>query len=234
MILQVAMSRWWYDMTNTHQRCLAHPHCRYGFSRVGEAKIWSNLSPYFIREYTPNCSSYMQWCHVNHTPNLEERKRNQKKASTKQEIYLKYLFAKKNQVPIISCIQLNKIQNEFFQWYPLPHALLLMLLWDTGRPHPHPLSTSHDIPLHDIPLHHIPLPVMISGNFSCTRLVRSPPSSRIMLRDLPSGQNRVWLTHQMYSSSVSPFQAYTATPVLAMAAAAWSCVEKMLQELHWT
>lgn len=40
--------------------------------------------------------------------------------------------------------------------------------------------------------------------------------------------------HQMYSSSVSPFQAYTGTPRLAIAAAAWSCVEKMLQLDHWT
>ena len=40
--------------------------------------------------------------------------------------------------------------------------------------------------------------------------------------------------HQMYSSSVSPFQAYTGTPVLAMAAAAKSCVEKILQLDHWT
>ena len=43
-----------------------------------------------------------------------------------------------------------------------------------------------------------------------------------------------WSTHQMYSSSVSPFHAYTGTPVLAMAAAAKSCVEKMLQLDHWT
>ena len=40
--------------------------------------------------------------------------------------------------------------------------------------------------------------------------------------------------HQMYSSSVSPFHAYTGTPVFAMAAAAKSWVEKMLQLLHWT
>ena len=35
--------------------------------------------------------------------------------------------------------------------------------------------------------------------------------------------------HSQYSSSVSPFQAKTGTPAAAMAAAAWSCVEKMLQ-----
>ena len=34
-------------------------------------------------------------------------------------------------------------------------------------------------------------------------------------------------THQRYSSSVSPFQAKTGTPVAAMAAAAWSWVEKI-------
>jgi len=38
----------------------------------------------------------------------------------------------------------------------------------------------------------------------------------------------------MYSSSVSPFQAYTGTPVLAIAAAAWSWVENILQLDHWT
>ena len=40
--------------------------------------------------------------------------------------------------------------------------------------------------------------------------------------------------HQSNSSSVSPFQAKTGTPVSAMAAAAWSCVEKMLQLLQVT
>ena len=40
--------------------------------------------------------------------------------------------------------------------------------------------------------------------------------------------------HHRYSSSVSPFQAYTGTPVFAMAAAAKSCVEKMLQLDHCT
>ena len=38
--------------------------------------------------------------------------------------------------------------------------------------------------------------------------------------------------HQSYSSSVSPFQANTGTPSAAIAAAAWSWVEKMLQELQ--
>ena len=36
--------------------------------------------------------------------------------------------------------------------------------------------------------------------------------------------------HHQYSSSVSPFQAKTGTPASAIAAAAWSWVEKMLHE----
>jgi hypothetical protein len=40
--------------------------------------------------------------------------------------------------------------------------------------------------------------------------------------------------HHSYSSSVSPFQAKTGTPEAAIAAAAWSWVEKMLHELQRT
>ena len=40
--------------------------------------------------------------------------------------------------------------------------------------------------------------------------------------------------HHSYSASVSPFQAKTGTPVAAMAAAAWSWVEKMLQLVQVT
>ncbi len=40
--------------------------------------------------------------------------------------------------------------------------------------------------------------------------------------------------HQSYSSSVSPFQAKTGMPAAAIAAAAWSWVEKMLHELQRT
>ena len=40
--------------------------------------------------------------------------------------------------------------------------------------------------------------------------------------------------HHSYSSSVSPFQANTGTPRAAIAAAAWSWVEKMLHELQRT
>ncbi len=70
-----------------------------------------------------------------------------------------------------------------------------------------------------------------------TRSVASPPSSRIMFGS-PSGQVSAWSVHHQYSSSVSPFQAKTGTPFgssgvpsgpTTIAAAAWSCVEKMLQ-----
>lgn len=50
---------------------------------------------------------------------------------------------------------------------------------------------------------------------------------------ITSKKMRHWL-HQRYSSSVSPFHAQTGTPVAAIAAAAWSCVEKMLQDVHAT
>ena len=40
--------------------------------------------------------------------------------------------------------------------------------------------------------------------------------------------------HHQYSSSVSPFHANTAAESRATAAAAWSCVEKMLHEHHLT
>src|SRR3954454_18379217 len=62
-----------------------------------------------------------------------------------------------------------------------------------------------------------------------TSSVTSPPSSRIMFGPLPSGQRTVCSRHHQYSSSVSPFHAKTGTPDSAIAAAAWSWVEKMLQ-----
>jgi hypothetical protein len=40
--------------------------------------------------------------------------------------------------------------------------------------------------------------------------------------------------HHQYSSSVSPFHANTGTPAAAMAAAAWSWVEKMLHDAQRT
>ena len=57
------------------------------------------------------------------------------------------------------------------------------------------------------------------------------------------GQRRICWVHHQYSSSVSPFQAKTGTPAgastvpsgpTATAAAAWSWVEKMLQEAQRT
>ncbi len=63
-----------------------------------------------------------------------------------------------------------------------------------------------------------------------TSSVASPPSSRIMFGPSPSGHVSACSVHHQYSSSVSPFQAKTGTPVSAMAAAAWSWVEKMLHE----
>ncbi len=80
-----------------------------------------------------------------------------------------------------------------------------------------------------------------------TSSVTSPPSSRIMFGPvLPSasaGQLMTCSVHHQYSSSVSPFQAKTGTPCgsstvpfgpTATAAAAWSWVEKMLQETQRT
>ena len=73
----------------------------------------------------------------------------------------------------------------------------------------------------------------ISGNFAWTIDVRSLPSSRIIFAShgLPSLQI-VCSIHHSYSSSVSPFHANVGIPFAAIAAAAWSCVEKMLQDDH--
>ena len=67
-----------------------------------------------------------------------------------------------------------------------------------------------------------------------TSSVASPPSSRIMFGPSPSGHVRACSVHHQYSSSVSPFQAKTGTPASAIAAAAWSWVEKMLQDAQRT
>ena len=48
------------------------------------------------------------------------------------------------------------------------------------------------------------------------------------------GQVSACSVHHQYSSSVSPFQANTGTPAAAIAAAAWSWVEKMLQDAQRT
>ena len=81
----------------------------------------------------------------------------------------------------------------------------------------------------------------------CTRSVASPPSSRIMFGPSSpperTGHVIICSVHHQYSSSVSPFQANTGMPwgisgvpfgPMATAAAAWSCVEKMLHEAHRT
>ena len=67
-----------------------------------------------------------------------------------------------------------------------------------------------------------------------TSSVASPPSSRIMFGPCAVGQTSVCSMHHQYSSSVSPFQAKTGTPAAAIAAAAWSCVEKMLHDAQRT
>jgi hypothetical protein len=50
----------------------------------------------------------------------------------------------------------------------------------------------------------------------------------------PSGHRRIFSVQAQYSSRVSFFQANTGMPAAAMAAAAWSWVEKMLQDAHRT
>src|SRR6478735_6018886 len=75
-----------------------------------------------------------------------------------------------------------------------------------------------------------------------TSMVASPPSSRIMLAGSPSQVSICSAAHQ-YSSRLSPFQAKTGVPLgsstvpcgpTTTAAAAWSWVEKMLQEAQRT
>src|SRR6266542_2778418 len=80
----------------------------------------------------------------------------------------------------------------------------------------------------------------------CTSSVASPPSSTSSVGPLPSGHISASLVHHQYSSRVSPFQAKTGVPLgfcavppdagrpTTTAAAAWSCVEKMLQETQRT
>merc|ERR1719359_2806456 len=65
---------------------------------------------------------------------------------------------------------------------------------------------------------------------SWIRSVASPPSSTSMSGPLAPGHVSICSVHHQYSSRVSPFHAKTEeVPALAIAAAAWSCVEKMLQ-----
>ena len=49
-----------------------------------------------------------------------------------------------------------------------------------------------------------------------------------------AGHDSARSVHHQYSSSVSPFQANTGTPAAAIAAAAWSWVEKMLHDAQRT
>merc|ERR1719473_1912795 len=61
-------------------------------------------------------------------------------------------------------------------------------------------------------------------------IVASPPSSTIKSGPSLPGHVNICSVHHQYSSSVSPFHANTdEVPALAIAAAAWSWVEKMLQ-----
>merc|ERR1719174_1409304 len=61
-------------------------------------------------------------------------------------------------------------------------------------------------------------------------VVASPPSSTIKSGPSLPGHVSICSVHHQYSSRVSPFHANTdAVPALAIAAAAWSWVEKMLQ-----
>ncbi len=78
------------------------------------------------------------------------------------------------------------------------------------------------------------LPARSNSTPLCTSRVASPPSSRIMFGPSPPGHASARSVHHQYSSSVSPFQANTGMPAAAIAAAAWSWVEKMLQDAQRT
>merc|ERR1719230_298638 len=65
--------------------------------------------------------------------------------------------------------------------------------------------------------------------------VASPPSSTSWSQPSAPGTVIICSVHHQYSARVSPFHAKTVdVPALAMAAAAWSCVLKMLHEHHRT
>ena len=90
------------------------------------------------------------------------------------------------------------------------------------------------------------LPAFSNSAALCTHSVESPPSSTISEGPLPSGHTSASTVHHQYSSSVSPFHANTGTPFgfctvpplsgrpTTTAAAAWSCVEKMLHDTQRT
>ncbi|KAG8233192.1 hypothetical protein J437_LFUL008956 [Ladona fulva] len=69
---------------------------------------------------------------------------------------------------------------------------------------------------------------------SCNITTRGEGSENMKYNTFPSEKTKVCSIHQIYSSSVSPFQAYTGIPEAAIAAAAWSWVLKMLQLDHCT
>merc|ERR1719456_1842697 len=65
----------------------------------------------------------------------------------------------------------------------------------------------------------------------CIKSVASPPSSTSWSHPSAPGTVIMFSVHHQYSASVSPFQAKTVeVPALAMAAAAWSWVLKILHE----
>merc|ERR1719272_1954218 len=65
----------------------------------------------------------------------------------------------------------------------------------------------------------------------CINKVASPPSSTSKSQPSAPGTVIICSVHHQYSGSVSPFHAKTVdVPAFAMAAAAWSCVLKMLHE----
>merc|ERR1719401_948584 len=65
----------------------------------------------------------------------------------------------------------------------------------------------------------------------CMSSVASPPSSTSWSQPSAPGTVIICSVHHQYSGRVSPFQAKTVdVPALAIAAAAWSCVLKMLHE----
>merc|ERR1719433_2572793 len=69
----------------------------------------------------------------------------------------------------------------------------------------------------------------------CTNKVASPPSSTSWSQPSAPGTVIICSVHHQYSGSVSPFQAKTvAVPALAIPAAAWSCVLKMLHDAQRT
>merc|ERR1719456_1122830 len=66
-------------------------------------------------------------------------------------------------------------------------------------------------------------------------IVASPPSSTMRSGPSHPGHVSICSVHHQYSGRVSPFQANTTDVLaLAMAAAAWSCVLKILQEAQRT